>query len=80
VPHEPRNLAASVRQKLLDLARSRKEDFGLMLVKYDLERILHRLSRSKYGDAFVLKGALLFETLGTPHLPGYERCRLPRTR
>jgi hypothetical protein len=25
VPHEPRNLAASVRQKLFDLARSRKK-------------------------------------------------------
>ncbi len=58
---EPKNLAASVRQKLFDLARSRKEDFGLMLVKYGLERILYRLSRSKYRDAFVLKGALLLE-------------------
>jgi hypothetical protein len=61
VPNETRNLAASVRQKLFDLARSRNEDFGLMLVKYGLERILYRLSRSKHRDAFVLKGALLFE-------------------
>jgi hypothetical protein len=58
---EPKNLTASVRQKLFDLARSRNEDFGLMLVKYGLERILYRLSRSKHRDAFVLKGALLFE-------------------
>lgn len=58
---EPKNLAASVRQKLFDLARARNEDFGLMLVKYGLERILYRLSRSKHRDAFVLKGALLFE-------------------
>jgi Nucleotidyl transferase AbiEii toxin, Type IV TA system len=67
VPHEPQNLAASVRQKLLDLARSRNEDFGLILVKYGLERILYRLSRSKYRDTFVLKGALLFE-LWTKHI------------
>jgi len=66
VPHEPKNLAASVRQKLLDLARSRNEDFGLILVKYGLERILYRLSRSKHRDTFVLKGALLFE-LWTKH-------------
>jgi hypothetical protein len=33
----------------------------LMLVKYGLERILYRLSRSKHHDAFVLKGALLFD-------------------
>jgi hypothetical protein len=58
---EPKNLAASVRQKLFGLARTRNEDFGLMLVKYGLERILYRLSRSKHRDAFVLKGALLFE-------------------
>jgi len=63
---EPKNLAASVRQKLFDLARARNEDFGLMLVKYGLERILYRLSRSKHHDVFVLKGALLFE-LWTHH-------------
>jgi Nucleotidyl transferase AbiEii toxin, Type IV TA system len=66
VPNEPKNLAASVRQKLLDLARSRNEDFGLILVKYGLERILYRLGRSKHRDTFVLKGALLFE-LWTKH-------------
>jgi hypothetical protein len=40
----PKNLAASIRQKLSDLARARKDDFGLILVKYDLERILYRLA------------------------------------
>lgn len=57
----PKNLPASIRQKLSDLARARKDDFGLILVKYGLERILYRLSRSAHHDAFVLKGALLFE-------------------
>src|ERR1700690_4545287 len=32
-----------------------------MLTKYGLERILFRLSKSKYREVFVLKGALLFE-------------------
>jgi len=32
-----------------------------MLVKYGLERIVYRLSRSKHRDAIVLKGALLIE-------------------
>ena len=36
-------------------------DFGLILVKCGLERILFRLSRSPYHDVFILKGALLFE-------------------
>jgi hypothetical protein len=57
----PKNLPASVRQKLANLARERNVDFGLILVKYGLERILFRLSRSRYRDIFVLKGALLFE-------------------
>lgn len=56
-----KNVPASVRQKLLDLARKRDADFGLLLVKYGLERILYRLSRSSYRDVFILKGALLFE-------------------
>ena len=35
-----KNLPASIRQKLLDLAHARNDDFGLILVKYGLERIL----------------------------------------
>jgi len=55
------NMAASVRQRLLNLARERKEDFGLLLTKYGLERVLYRVSQSQHRDAFILKGALLFE-------------------
>lgn len=55
------NMAASVRQRLLNLSRERKEDFGLVLTKYGLERILYRIAQSKYREMFVLKGALLFE-------------------
>ena len=55
------NIAASVRQRLLNLARERKEDFGLLLTKYALERLLFRVSQSEHKMAFILKGALLFE-------------------
>src|ERR1700678_2883016 len=55
------NIAASVRQRLLNLARERKEDFGLLLTKYALERLLFRISQSEHKAAFILKGALLFE-------------------
>jgi hypothetical protein len=55
------NLAASVRQRLANLARQRIEDFGLLLTKYALERLLFRISQSEYQKIFVLKGALLFE-------------------
>ena len=55
------NMAASVRQRLLNVARERKEDFGLVLTKYGLERVLYRISQPKYRESLVLKGALLFE-------------------
>lgn len=55
------NMAASVYQRLLNLAHARKEDFGLVLTKYALERVLFRIAESKHRDSFVLKGALLFE-------------------
>ncbi len=58
---EAKEHPASIRQKLLNLARDRNDDFGLILTKYGLERILFRLSKSKYREVFVLKGALLFE-------------------
>ena len=55
------NVAASVRQRLLNLARERNEDFGLLLTKYALERLLSRVSQSQHRMTFILKGALLFE-------------------
>ena len=56
-----KNIPASIRQKLLNLARERNDDFGLILTKYGLERILFRLSKSKYRELFIRKVALLFE-------------------
>jgi hypothetical protein len=58
---KPRNLAASVRQRLFNLAQERREDFGLVLTRYGLERFLYRLAQSQYRNQFILKGALLFE-------------------
>src|SRR6184192_105655 len=47
---KPRNLAASVRQRLFSLAQERREDFGLVLTRYGLERFLYRLAQSQYRD------------------------------
>jgi hypothetical protein len=55
------NIAASVRQRLANRARERREDVGLILTKYALERLLFRIGQSEYRKIFVLKGALLFE-------------------
>jgi hypothetical protein len=55
-----RNLPASVRQRLLALSQHRKEPFDLVLVRYGIERLLYRLSRSPHAEKFLLKGAMLF--------------------
>jgi len=54
------NVAASVRARLLNVARERREDYGYVLGRYGVERLLHRLSLSPHADRFVLKGAALF--------------------
>ncbi len=51
------NLGASVRQRLLNLAKARGEDFDLVLTRFALERLLYRLSVSSHSDRFILKGA-----------------------
>ena len=60
-PERPWNLAASVRQRLLNRARERSEDFNHLLTRYANERLLFRLAESAHRDEFVLKGATLFE-------------------
>ncbi len=63
--HEkPRNVAASVRQRLKQYADARQEDFQTALTGFGLERLLYRLSQSEHRPAFVLKGAMLFRLLG----------------
>ena len=63
-----RNVGASVRQRLLNLAHARGQPLELLLTRYVLERLLHRLSLSPYRERFVLKGALLLTTwFDEPH-------------
>ena len=56
----PKNLAASVKARLLALAEQRDESFNLLLVRFGVERLLYRLSQSRHADRFLLKGAMLF--------------------
>jgi predicted nucleotidyltransferase component of viral defense system len=65
-----RNLAASVRQRLLNASRARREDFQVTLMRYALERLLYRLSQSGYREQFIIKGAMLFSIWNeSPHRP-----------
>jgi predicted nucleotidyltransferase component of viral defense system len=55
-------MGASVRARLLNLAKQRGQPFDLLLTRYALERLLYRLSTTKYRERFVLKGAMLMTT------------------
>jgi len=67
-PQEIRDVAASVKQRLLNLSRERGEDFNFRLTRYGVERLLYRLDQSKPAEEFVLKGAMLFH-MGPDPLP-----------
>jgi hypothetical protein len=57
-----KNIAASVRQRLLNHARATTQDFQRVLTRFAIERLLYRLSLSEARDTYVLKGAMLFIT------------------
>ena len=64
------NRSASVLARLLALAKRRGDNYSLLLNRFALERILHRLSVSDHADRFLLKGALLFSLwYEQPHRP-----------
>ena len=65
-----RDIGASVRARLLNLARQKGQVLDLMLTRYAIERLLYRLSISQHRDQFVLKGAMLLTTwFDDPHRP-----------
>ena len=54
-----RDVPASVRQRLLNVAREQGADFEPVLQRYAIEHFLYRLSASDEADRFTLKGAAL---------------------
>ena len=62
----PKNIVASVRQRLLDKARETGRPFNELLQYFAMERFLYRLSNSPYADSFVLKGALMLTVWEAP--------------
>lgn len=55
----PKNIAASVKQRLLNMARAQGRGFDILLVRFALERLLFRLSQSAHRDNYILKGGML---------------------
>lgn len=60
IKDKPSNVAASVRQRLLNIIRDTGDDPNLVWTRYATERLLYRLSVSQYAGDFILKGAMLF--------------------
>jgi predicted nucleotidyltransferase component of viral defense system len=52
------NIAASVRQRLLNMSRETDRPFNEVLQYFAMERFLYRLSQSAHEKKFILKGAL----------------------
>jgi predicted nucleotidyltransferase component of viral defense system len=57
---EPSNIAASVKARLMNIARENGINYQYILRQYVQERFLYRLSQSIHKNSFILKGALLF--------------------
>ena len=61
-----KNVAASVRQKLLNRAKSDQRPFAELLQYFAMERFLYRLSQSEHAQRFILKGALMLKVWQAP--------------
>jgi Nucleotidyl transferase AbiEii toxin, Type IV TA system len=55
-----KNIAASIRTKLLNLSRAKGVPLNALMERYATGRFLYRLAESDYRERFVLKGAQLF--------------------
>ena len=62
----PKNLEASIHQRLLNQARESGRPFNELLQYFAIERFLYRLSQSPHQEKFVLKGALMFAVWQAP--------------
>jgi hypothetical protein len=60
------DMAASVRQRLLNLSRERGVAFDQLLQYYAVERFLYRLSLSQWAESLVVKGATLLRIWDVP--------------
>lgn len=63
-----KNVASSVRHKLLTLARNTQRPFQELLQYYAMERFLYRLSKSAHAQKYILKGALMLRGLNEPEM------------
>jgi hypothetical protein len=60
------DIAASVRQRLLNISRDNNRPFNEVLQYFAMERFLYRLGISDHGRKFILKGALMLVAWEAP--------------
>ena len=58
-----KNKGASIRARLLAIAKKENVQLEYLLLRYALERFLYRLGVSPYANQFILKGASVFYSL-----------------
>jgi hypothetical protein len=66
VKKQVKDIAASIRKQLQNVAKKTNRPFQEVLEYFAMERFLFRLSRSPHASRFVLKGALMFRTWNAP--------------
>ena len=62
----PKNMVASIHQRLLNASRQSGRRFNDLVLYYAVERFLYRLSRSPHSDRIVLKGGLMLNVWQAP--------------
>ena len=66
----PNPFADSIKQRLFNRSRASGETLNIFLVRFSVERLLYRLSKSAHANDFILKGAVLFSIWAdAPHRP-----------
>lgn len=61
-----KDLAASIHQRLLNLARQENRPLNELLQYFAIERFLFRLGQTKYRKSFILKGAQMLRVWDAP--------------
>ena len=66
----PNPFADSIKQRLFNRSKASGETLNIFLVRFSVERLLYRLSKSAHANDFILKGAVLFSIWAdAPHRP-----------
>ncbi len=68
IKKQVKNVSASVRQRLLNKARTDGRPFQELVHYYAMERFLYRLAQSRHANRFILKGALMLRIWQAPEI------------